>query len=76
MSSIAHSVGQLVIVLTIYHLMSTIEASVPLLAYMLLGSIPLGLLTGYVAGLVLKRIKPLRIQKPKIEKTKEEQPAK
>ncbi len=60
MSSIAHSIGQLVIVLSIYHLLTTIEASIPLLAYMLLGSIPVGFLTGYIASLVLKRIKPLR----------------
>ncbi|NCB32985.1 MAG: heptaprenyl diphosphate synthase [Erysipelotrichia bacterium] len=60
MSSVAHSIGQLAIVLSIYHLLTTIQASIPLLAYMLLGSIPLGFLTGYIASLVLKRIKPLR----------------
>jgi heptaprenyl diphosphate synthase len=60
--SIAHSFGQLIVVLLIYNLVSSPAAIIPLAGYLLLGSIPLGLLTGYVAGLAIKRVKPLREQ--------------
>ena len=33
-----------------------------ILPYMLLGSIPMGFLTGYTAKLVLDRIRPLKIK--------------
>jgi len=60
--SIAHSFGQLIVVLFIYNLVSNPTAIIPLAGYLLLGSIPLGLLTGYVAGLAIRRVKPLREQ--------------
>ncbi len=56
MSSIAHSVGQVLVVTMFYNQ----PAFMVILPYFLLGSIPVGLLTGYVAGLVLKRIRPLK----------------
>lgn len=55
LSAIAHSVGQVVIVMLFY-----MQPGIAiLLPYLLLGSIPMGILTGTVAHLVLKRIKPL-----------------
>ena len=58
--SIAHSVGQVFVVM-LFYMQPGIAVLLP---YLFLGSIPAGILTGYIAGLVLKRIKPLRI-KPK-----------
>ena len=55
-SSIAHSVGQVLIVIFFY--MQPRVAAI--LSYFLLGSIPMGFLTGMTAKLVLVRIKPLR----------------
>lgn len=55
-SSIAHSVGQILVVM-LFYMQPGILALLP---YFLLISIPTGLLTGTVARLVLKRIKPLR----------------
>lgn len=55
LSAIAHSAGQVVIVMLFY-----MQPGIAiLLPYLLLGSIPMGILTGTVAHLVLKRIKPL-----------------
>ncbi len=58
--SIAHSVGQVFVVM-LFYMQPGIAVLLP---YLFLGSIPAGILTGYIAGLVLKRIKSLRI-KPK-----------
>ena len=55
-SSIAHSVGQTLVVM-VFYMQPGILAILP---YFLLISIPTGLLTGTIAKLVLKRIKPLR----------------
>ncbi len=55
LSAIAHSAGQVIIVMFFY-----MQPGIAiLLPYLLLGSIPMGILTGTVAHLVLKRIKPL-----------------
>lgn len=54
--SIAHTVGQVLVVMMFYMQ----PAFISILPYLLLGSIPMGFLTGSVAGMVLKRIKPLR----------------
>ncbi|MCR5794074.1 MAG: Gx transporter family protein [Solobacterium sp.] len=62
MSSIAHSVGQVIVVM-LFYMQPRIAVILP---YMLLGSIPMGILTGITARLVLSRIRPLRIT----EKTK------
>ncbi len=59
-SAIAHSCGQVVIVMLFYMQ----PRIVILLPYLLLGSIPMGILTGFVSGMVLKRIKPLRKDVP------------
>ena len=56
MSSIAHSTGQVIVVMLFY--MQPLIATI--LPYFLLLSIPTGLLTGFVANMVVKRIKPLR----------------
>lgn len=56
LSAIAHSSGQVVIVMLFY-----MQPGIAiLLPYLLVGSIPMGILTGMVAHLVLKRIKPLK----------------
>lgn len=57
LSSIAHSVGQVIIVMLFYNQ----PAIVAILPYLLLGSIPMGILTGFTAKLVLDRIKPLKV---------------
>ena len=55
-SAIAHSCGQVIIVCLFY-----MQAGIAvLLPYLLLGSVPMGLLTGFVAKMVLVRIKPLK----------------
>ena len=55
LSAIAHSAGQVIIVMFFY-----MQPGIAiLLPYLFLGSIPMGILTGTVAHLVLKRIKPL-----------------
>lgn len=56
MCSISHSVGQ-VIVVALFYMQPRIAAILP---YLLLGSIPMGFLTGMVAQIVLARIKPLK----------------
>ena len=53
--SVSHSVGQVLVVMMFYNQ----PAVAALLPYLLLGSIPMGFLTGYVAKMVLTRIKPL-----------------
>ncbi len=55
-SSIAHSVGQVIIVMLFYNQ----PAIAAILPYLLLGSIPMGILTGITAKLVLDRLKGLR----------------
>ncbi len=55
-SAIAHSCGQVVIVM-LFYMQPGIAVLLP---YLLLGSIPMGILTGFVANMVLTRIKPLR----------------
>ena len=56
LSSIAHSVGQVLVVVAFYNQ----PALAAILPYLLLGSIPMGILTGITAKLVLDRIKGLR----------------
>lgn len=56
-SAIAHTCGQVIIV-ALFYMQPKIAVLLP---YLLLGSIPMGLLTGTVARLVLKHIRPLRI---------------
>jgi heptaprenyl diphosphate synthase len=56
--SIAHSSGQVVIVSFLYHQ----AGMAAILPYLLLGSIPTGILIGIVARLVLKHIRPLQRQ--------------
>lgn len=56
-SSLAHSTGQVLVVMAFYKQ----PAMMTLLPYLMLGSIPTGLLTGGIASLVLKRIKPIKI---------------
>ena len=55
--SISHSVGQVLVVMWFYK-QAAIAAILP---YLLLGSIPMGFLTGYTAKLVLDRIKPIKL---------------
>ena len=55
--SISHSVGQVLVVMWFYK-QAAIAAILP---YLLLGSIPMGFLTGYIAKLVLDRIKPIKL---------------
>lgn len=57
MMSIAHSVGQ-VIVVCFFYMQAGVAAILP---YLLLGSIPMGFLTGMTAKLVLTRIRPLKV---------------
>ena len=54
--SIAHSSGQVLIVAFLYQQ----AGMAAILPYLLLGSIPTGILIGVVARLVIKHIKPLR----------------
>ena len=54
--SISHSVGQVIIV-AFFYMQPRIAVILP---YLLLGSIPMGILTGITAKLVLARIRPLR----------------
>ena len=56
--SIAHSSGQVLIVSFLYRQ----AGMAAILPYLLLGSIPTGILIGLVAGLVLKHIRPLKKQ--------------
>ncbi|MCI5722931.1 MAG: Gx transporter family protein [Erysipelotrichaceae bacterium] len=56
MSSIAHSLGQVLIVSFFYMQPSFVVV----LPYFLLLSIPTGLLTGFVAKIAISRVKPLR----------------
>jgi heptaprenyl diphosphate synthase len=58
--SVCHSVGQ-VIVVCLFYMQARVAAILP---YLLLGSIPMGFLTGTTAKLVLERIKPLRRHQP------------
>lgn len=55
-SAIAHSSGQVAIVM-LFYMQPGIAVLLP---YLLLGSIPMGILTGMVAKMVLTRIRPLR----------------
>ena len=55
-SSIAHSVGQVLVVMAFYRQ----PMIMTILPYLLAGSVPMGMITGYTAGLMLKRIKPLQ----------------
>lgn len=57
-SAIAHSCGQVAIVM-LFYMQPGIAVLLP---YLLLGSIPMGILTGAVARMVLARIRPLRVQ--------------
>ncbi len=57
--SIMHSVGQ-VIVVCLFYMQSGVAVILP---YLLLGSIPMGVLTGITAQLVLSRIRPLKKNK-------------
>ena len=56
--SIAHSTGQVLIVSFLYHQ----AGMAAILPYLLLGSIPTGILIGTIAKLVLTRIRPLRLK--------------
>ena len=58
MSSIGHSLGQ-VLVVTFFYMQ---PAFIVVLPYFLLLSIPTGLLTGFVAAIAIQRVKPLRKQ--------------
>ena len=58
MSSIGHSLGQ-VLVVTFFYMQ---PAFIVVLPYFLLLSIPTGLLTGFVATIAIQRVKPLRKQ--------------
>jgi len=53
--AVAHSLGQVLTVAALY-MQAGVAAILP---YLLLGSVPTGILTGIVADQVLKRIKPL-----------------
>ena len=59
MSAIAHSTGQVLVVMAFYKQpwMATF------LPYFLLFSIPTGFITGYLAKIAVERVKPLRIDK-------------
>ena len=57
-SSVCHSVGQVLVVVFLYHQ----AAMAAVLPYLLLGSVPVGLLTGYAAQRALKLVKPLEKQ--------------
>lgn len=57
--SIMHTLGQ-VIVVSLFYMQAGMTAVLP---YLLLGSIPMGILTGSTAQLVLNRIRPLQKHK-------------
>lgn len=57
--SIMHTLGQ-VIVVSLFYMQAGMTAVLP---YLLLGSIPMGILTGSIAQLVLNRIRPLQKHK-------------
>lgn len=57
--SIMHTLGQ-VIVVSLLYMQAGMTAVLP---YLLLGSIPMGILTGSIAQLVLNRIRPLQKHK-------------
>ncbi len=56
MSAVAHSLGQVLVVL-VYYMQ---PAFIAILPYFLALSIPTGFLTGFVANIAIKRVKPLR----------------
>jgi heptaprenyl diphosphate synthase len=56
--SIAHSSGQVLIVSFLYRQ----AGMAAILPYLLLGSIPTGILIGTIAKLVLARIRPLKLK--------------
>ncbi|MBR2066944.1 MAG: Gx transporter family protein [Solobacterium sp.] len=56
-SSVAHSIGQVLVVMFFYQQPWMLS----FLPYFLLVSIPTGLLTGYVSSIAIRRVKPLRI---------------
>lgn len=56
MGSVAHSSGQVLVVSFLYHQ----AGMAAILPYLLLGSIPTGILIGTVASLVLRRLKPIK----------------
>ncbi|WP_238928364.1 Gx transporter family protein [Bulleidia sp. zg-1006] len=56
LSAIAHSVGQVMIVMFFYDQ----RLILVILPYFLLLSIPTGLLTGYISKLAIQRVKPMR----------------
>ncbi|MBP3891013.1 MAG: Gx transporter family protein [Solobacterium sp.] len=56
-SSLCHSVGQVLVVIVLYNQPGVAALTLP---YLLATSIPMGLLTGYTAKLVLDRIKPMQ----------------
>ena len=57
LSAIAHSLGQVIVVALFYRQ----PAIMAILPYMLLGSIPTGIFTGYLAKVLLERIKPMKV---------------
>lgn len=56
-SAIAHSIGQVLVVMFFYRRVE-IAAILP---YLLAGSVPMGIITGYTAKQLLKRIHPLKM---------------
>ena len=56
MSSIAHSCGQVLVVMNFYKQAMMLTA----LPYFILLSVPVGILTGYVASVAIARVKPLQ----------------
>ena len=57
LASIAHSSGQVLIVMGLYRQ----PGMAAILPYLLLGSIPTGLAIGTIASMVLKRIRPMKL---------------
>lgn len=57
--AISHSVGQVLVVMAFYQ-QAKVAAILP---YLLLGSIPMGYMTGYLAKMVLARIRPIKVDK-------------
>lgn len=55
MSSIGHSIGQVLVVIVLYTQLGMVYS----LIILMVGSVPTGILTGMIATLVLKRIPPL-----------------
>lgn len=56
LSAIAHSCGQVLVVMNFYKQAMMITT----LPYFVVLSIPLGILTGYVANIAIKRVRPLK----------------